>query len=149
MEPQKRTIHYDAIELYPLSFDFIGKLNYLKLIGTSLENEFQTFHTMDWNLKIKINSNFTLYKIQGNATEVILPHKYDVVFFDAFSPDKQPELWTKELFSKIFESMNPEGILTTYCAKGIVKRVLKEVGFTVQRINGPPGKRHMVRALKI
>ena len=81
--------------------------------------------------------------------EVSFTEQYDLVYYDAFGPRVQPELWTEELFLKIFNSMNEEGVLVTYCAKGEVKRILKRVGFTVKSLPGPPGKREMTQAIKI
>jgi tRNA U34 5-methylaminomethyl-2-thiouridine-forming methyltransferase MnmC len=145
---QNRKIYYVAIELYPLEIEVIQKLNYSKLINQKFENDFLAFHNCNWGEDIKLNNNFTLYKILGNAINVDFPENFDLVYFDAFSPDKQPELWTIELFLKLYKSLNKNGILTTYCAKGEVKRNLKEAGFTIERIPGPPGKRHMIRAIK-
>ncbi len=145
---QNRSVYYVAIELYPLEIDVIQNLNYCKLINLKLENEFLEFHKRNWGDTIKLNENFILHKILGDAINIDFPENFDLVYFDAFSPDKQPELWTKELFLKLFKSLNNNGILTTYCAKGEVKRNLKEAGFTIERIPGSPGKRHMIRAIK-
>ena len=97
-----------------------------------------------------MDANFVLHKIQADVTKYIFANKkgYDLVFFDAFSPEKQPEMWSKEVFSCIFAACNPEAILTTYCAKGSVRRLLQQVGFSVERLPGPIGKREILRARK-
>jgi tRNA U34 5-methylaminomethyl-2-thiouridine-forming methyltransferase MnmC len=95
-----------------------------------------------------ITQNFVLKKIHADALKYEIQTQFDLIFFDAFSPESQPEMWTRQMFEKIFLSMNKNGILTTYCAKGTVKRILKDIGFTVEILPGPPGKRHMIRAIK-
>ena len=93
---------------------------------------------------------FTLYKIEGDFTRYALNGTYDVVYFDAFAPEKQPEMWEQALFDKLFDLLNPAGILTTYCSKGVVRRMLQASGFKVERLPGPPnGKREILRATKV
>jgi tRNA U34 5-methylaminomethyl-2-thiouridine-forming methyltransferase MnmC len=105
--------------------------------------------TSDWDKLIEIDSRFTLTKHNKDILEETLPDNYfDIVYFDAFSPESQPELWSISLFEKIHESMTNEAILVTYCAKGEVKRILKKIGFTLESLPGPPGKREMTRATK-
>jgi tRNA U34 5-methylaminomethyl-2-thiouridine-forming methyltransferase MnmC len=90
-----------------------------------------------------------LQKLLGKAQEMMLPENYfDVVYFDAFAPDVQPEMWTKDMFFSIYRSMKAAAVLTTYSTKGDVKRALKEVGFTIEKLAGPKGKREILRALK-
>ena len=94
-----------------------------------------------------LEPNFLLHKIKGDFNEVPFPEQIDLVFFDAFAPDKQPEVWSQALFDRIFQVMAPGGVLVTYCAKGVVRRMLQQAGFRVERIPGPPGKREMLRAI--
>jgi len=150
IEGQKnnRIIFYEAIELYPLVPELTRNLNYAELIAPSFASLFFEMHNCKWNEQIAITKSFNLKKIPGDALEMELTNIYDVVFFDAFSPDKQPEMWDGRLFEKVYKAMNTGGVLTTYCAKGIVKRALKEKGFKVEVLPGPPGKRHVIRAVK-
>jgi tRNA U34 5-methylaminomethyl-2-thiouridine-forming methyltransferase MnmC len=90
-----------------------------------------------------------LHKIEGDSNRCELPKGIDLVYFDAFAPDKQPEMWSQEIFNRLYASMREGGVLTTYCAKGVVRRMMKEAGYSVERIPGPPGKREMLRAIKL
>jgi tRNA U34 5-methylaminomethyl-2-thiouridine-forming methyltransferase MnmC len=97
---------------------------------------------------VKLSEQFILNKIHQTLQEVVLEKRYNLIYFDAFGPSVQPEMWREEVFTKLYEATEPNGILVTYCAKGEVKRTLKKVGFTVESLQGPPGKREMVRAKK-
>lgn len=102
-----------------------------------------------WDNFIQVDDQFSLKKHFKDILNEPLPSNYfDIVFFDAFSPESQPELWSINIFEKIFEAMGKGGILVTYCAKGEVKRTLKKIGFTLESLPGPPGKREMTRATK-
>lgn len=142
-------VQYYSFELYPLNTEVIEALNYGEMICAERKDAFSALHTAAWNQPVKITEHFTLYKIEGDSNREKLPEGIDLVYFDAFAPDKQPEMWNQEIFNKLFASMNPGGILTTYCAKGVVRRMMKEAGYTVERIPGPPGKREMLRATKL
>ncbi len=141
-------ISYDAYELYPLPFSLVNLLTY-KDIYPEKQEKFELIHSVPWETTAKIDHNFYLSKKCSDITVCTFNGIYDMVYFDAFSPDSQPEMWTGKVFEKIFQDMNHEGILTTYCVKGIVKRALKEVGFKIEVLPGPPGKRHMLRAWKM
>jgi tRNA U34 5-methylaminomethyl-2-thiouridine-forming methyltransferase MnmC len=143
-----RSVYYETIELFPLEQEFINTINYTGFFEDSFKNYFSQLHECNWNEKITIVKNFDLKKILGDILKYKFSQLFDLVFFDAFSPESQPEMWTKQIFEKIYLSMGQGGILTTYCAKGTVKRTLKEIGFTIELLPGPPGKRHMVRAVK-
>ena len=142
-------INYTTFELYPLSPDITEKLNYPALIAPSSESIFALLHQCEWNQKIAISPLFTLYKRHADLTRTSLEGIYDVVYFDAFAPDKQPEMWNQEIFNRLYARMTGGGVLTTYCAKGAVRRMMKEAGYSVERIPGPPGKREMLRAIKL
>ncbi len=144
----ENTIFYTAIEKYPIPAEIYSKLNYPELINTNSRNVFQQIHEAEWNKKTIINYDFSILKIEADITTVFLDSKYDIVYYDAFAPDKQHELWNSKIFKKIYEQMNKDGILITYSAKGIVKAALREAGFIVKRLKGPFGKRHIVRAVK-
>ncbi|MDR0866332.1 MAG: tRNA (5-methylaminomethyl-2-thiouridine)(34)-methyltransferase MnmD, partial [Candidatus Symbiothrix sp.] len=135
-------VHYTGLEKFPLSPDIITQLHYTE----TDEALFQAIHQAEWDRPVQINPFFSLQKIQTDFADFAFSGSYDVVYYDAFAPDKQPEVWSQELFDKAFSSMKPGGILTTYCAKGTIRRMLQQAGFTVERIPGPPGKRELLRA---
>ncbi len=142
-------ITYYSMELYPLDTALVQNLNYGKVLCAGEEDLFMALHEAPWNQSASITPNFTLHKMKGDCNQAELPEEIDLVYFDAFAPDKQPEMWNQELFNKLYFRMNAGGILTTYCAKGAVRRTMKESGFSVERIPGPPGKREMLRATKL
>lgn len=146
---QHLRITYHSFEKYPLSAEEAGQLNYKD--HTTFENPalFNTLHQCKWDEPVEITPLFTLHKHLGDFHEVDFNETFDIVFFDAFNPDVQPHLWTEEIFRKFYKALKPEGILVTYCVKGIVKQALRAVGFTLKRLPGPPGKREMLRATKI
>ena len=143
----KIKISYISIEKYPVELKYIQRLNYDELVP-KVGNKFIDLHKSEWEKEVKISEYFTLIKIENDFLETELPQNIDVVFYDAFSPDTQPELWTKELFSNIFNHMNSNSILTTYSSKGIVKQALRNSGFKVKRLEGPIGKHHILNAIK-
>jgi len=146
-------INYTCLEAFPLSIDTISQLNYLKN-ETEVLKLFNKIHQCNWNEWVEINEHFSIYKMENKleyiTTNLLLKisHPFDIIYFDAFAPDKQPELWTSTIFKSIFASMNIGSILVTYSAKGDVKRALREAGFIVKRLAGPIGKRHMLSAEK-
>lgn len=141
-----RQAHYISLELYPVECEMIEKLNYGAIVDNDL---LMSLHRAPWESIEHISPNFALEKRKCDFTKCELPKGIDVVYFDAFAPEKQPEMWSEELFTRIFEAMAPNGILTTYCAKGEIRRRLQRVGFIVERLPGPPGgKREILRATK-
>ena len=110
---------------------------------------FSLLHTSEWNALTTITPTFELFKISDDIQKLTLDDKVDLVYYDAFGPRVQADLWTERIFSIISAVMKPESILVTYCAKGEVKRILKRLGFVVETLAGPPGKREMIRAKKI
>lgn len=142
---EKRPVHYTGIELYPLAWEEVNALGY------SDNPSFERLHTASWEEDVEISPYFTLRKIKGDANTVInSSFSPSVVYFDAFAPEKQPEMWNEQLFRSLYVTMNTGGILTTYCAKGVIRRLLQAVGFRVERLPGPPGgKREILRATKV
>ena len=138
-------IHYTTIELYPLDKIQISPLNFSDKIGVN-NSVFESLHSCEWDQDACIDPLFTLHKIKGDLIKTRFNQKFDLIYFDAFAPDKQPEMWTPEIFLHLFEQTNPNGILTTYCAKGAVRRMLQAAGYVTERLPGPPGKREMLRA---
>ena len=143
------TIKYTALEAYPISPELADKLNYVELLnGQNDRSIYNRIHSAEWNETIAFSDQFTIRKIKNTLQAVIFEDSYDLIYFDAFGPRVQPEMWTEDIFTKLYAVTKPNGCLVTYCAKGEVKRTLKKVGFTVETLQGPPGKREMVRATK-
>lgn len=146
-----KTIHYTTIEPYPLTLEEVQLLNYADFTEqSSAEFVFQQIHKAPWEDTEKISNHFSICKHRQSALEVPYPFEnFDLVYFDAFAPDVQPELWQEELFEKIHQSMKAESIFVTYSTKGIVKQALKNTGFQLEKLPGPKGKREILRAMKI
>lgn len=141
-------VHYDALEKYPVSMELVKQLNYPSLLKDTepdAENLFSAIHQAGWESATEIHSLFHLKKMQGDLCRFIPVASYDLIFFDAFAPDKQPEMWTGEIMQRLVSSMKPGAIFTTYCVKGSVKRILKDCGLVVEKLPGPPGKREILR----
>lgn len=148
-EKTKRAVHYTAIELFPLLDEEINKLNYCEQLGKpELESAFKQLHTCEWEKKVAITDYFTINKKRINLIDYADDQQVNLIYFDAFAPTAQPELWTKDIYKKLFAMLSPKGILVTYCSKGEVRRNMQAAGFTIEKIPGPPGKREMVRAIK-
>lgn len=145
---EQSSVSYYTIEKYPIDAELLLQLNYAGMLGVREYDWFGRLHSCAWDCDVKLTENFTFHKKLGDFAEVVFPEHVDLVFFDAFAPDKQPEVWTQELFDRIYRVMTPGGVLVTYCAKGVVRRMLQSAGFEVQRIPGPPGKREMLRAIR-
>lgn len=147
-QKDKKHVHYTTIELFPVESNITDQLNYPEQVDINSTDLFRQLHTAEWQKPAAVTPYFTLEKINADFTTLDLTESYDLIYFDAFSPEKQAEMWTQECFEKIFAHANPEAILVTYCAKGYVRRALQAAGFTVERLQGPPGKREMLRAIK-
>ncbi|MGC9375464.1 MAG: tRNA (5-methylaminomethyl-2-thiouridine)(34)-methyltransferase MnmD [Bacteroidales bacterium] len=143
------TVDYSAIELYPVTQEVIQQMNYTQLLSEESKKTFDQFHKVSWNKKIEISNHFHLTKIKADFNDYLFTEKYNLFFFDAFAPEKQPALWSYQNFAKIFKAMDNQGVLTTYSSKGLVKQNLRNAGFQLERLPGPEGKRHMLRAIKI
>ena len=145
----QRHVHYTGIERYPLNEEIIRKLNYPSIIGKECEEDYFAIHQAPWEEDVCLSPWFTLHKMEGDFTHCSFEQKYDIIYFDAFAPEKQPEMWEQSLFDNLYQVLNEGGILTTYCAKGVVRRMLQTAGFKVERLPGPPGgKREILRAIK-
>lgn len=143
-----RKIQYTGIEAFPVAEDLLAQLNYPIELGGDAEAIFKKLHAMPWNEKEELIPAFVLEKIHGRLEEFDPESSYDLVYFDAFAPSAQLELWSLDIFQKMFGLMNPGAVLVTYCAKGDVRRAMIAAGFRVEKIPGPPGKREMLRAWK-
>ena len=145
----QRHVYYTGIERYPLNEEIIRKLNYPSIIGKECEEDYFAIHQAPWEEDVCLSPWFTLHKMEGDFTHYSFEQKYDIIYFDAFAPEKQPEMWEQSLFDNLYQVLNEGGILTTYCAKGVVRRMLQTAGFNVERLPGPPGgKREILRATK-
>jgi tRNA U34 5-methylaminomethyl-2-thiouridine-forming methyltransferase MnmC len=140
-------IFYTSLEAFPVEENVWRSLNYTESEKSKIL--FEKLHCAAWNEWVSISSAFELRKLQTTLQNVRLePNHFDLVYFDAFAPNKQPELWEIEVLRKVTGAMKPQGIFVTYCAKGQLKRDLKSLGLMVESLPGPPGKREMVRATK-
>lgn len=147
-QEQQLSISYDSIEKYPLSPQEIAELNYVSEIDQKLQSAFTKMHQSEYNVPVSISDNFDLTKIEADIKNYQFQKNYDLIYFDAFAPNKQPSMWNSDVFQNIFDHCNTGAIFTTYCAQGQVRRDLQSVGFNIERIPGPPGKREMLRATK-
>lgn len=143
-------IKYDGIEAFPISEEQASQLNYPSLIkGENIKEYFHLLHEKSWNERHKANNFFSFKKIHQSLKEYpIANDRYDIIFFDAFAPNKQSEMWELDILSKIYQSMKTDGIFVTYCAQGQLKRNLKSLNMVVETLSGPPGKKEMVRSVK-
>jgi tRNA U34 5-methylaminomethyl-2-thiouridine-forming methyltransferase MnmC len=146
-ERQNLKIHYLTIEKYPLSIEQAETLNYAKKLGVE-PSLFKTLHNSNWGETLQLSEGFSFEKQEKDCQTMALKDFADIIYFDAFAPQIQPELWEAPILQRLFAALKSGGVLTTYCAKGAVKRALKEVGFQLESLGGPPGKREMTRALK-
>lgn len=145
----KINMNYFAIEKFPLKMEEAKELNYSSFITEVSHEEIMKFHSQSWDISLEVIPGFFLHKSSQDIANLKLEKNYfDIVFFDAFSPDKQPELWTEQVFKTIFTSMKNGSVLTTYSVKGDVRRAMKSAGFLVEKILGPVGKREISRAIK-
>ena len=146
-ESKNIKINYHSVELYPIPDQLTAQINYPQLIGS--HDKFKKLHQVAWDKSVELSPHFTLHKIHSSVLELNQPlSAINVIFFDAFSPEKQPEMWTTEIFAKMFAILAPGGILVTYCSKSYVRRNMQEAGFLITKLPGPHGKRDMVRATK-
>lgn len=145
----KMKVEYHGVEAFPVSDKELIELDYGGLIGEESRFIYDKLHTANWDQSVEIVNGFQLKKIHNEIQKMDFPSAfYDIVFYDAFGPQVQEDVWSVEIFEKIYSSMKAGGFLVTYCAKGQVKRNLKAVGFTIEELPGPPGKREMTRAWK-
>ena len=151
LEAQKLNlaVDYVGVEAYPIEEKEIGQLNYVKALkADEFRNIFDEMHHQEWDFKNKISAKFCLTKRKQFFKEIDDRHTFDLIYFDAFGARVQPELWTEVLFKKMHSALKSDGVLVTYSAKGSVRRAMQSVGFAVERLPGPPGKREMLRATK-
>jgi tRNA U34 5-methylaminomethyl-2-thiouridine-forming methyltransferase MnmC len=140
-------INYTSIEAFPLDEEIWRKLNYAA--SPEGQNDFEKLHCATWNEWTMVNLNFKILKLHTTLQQLnVAAGSYDLIYFDAFAPNKQPEMWELTVLQKIVSLMNTHSVFVTYCAKGQLKRDLKSLGLVVETLEGPPGKKEMVRAIK-
>lgn len=146
---QSMTVYYYAAELYPLSFEEAARLNYVhQLQDEAVTATFSLLHSANWNEDVVVSPFFSLHKADCSLLQMNVSKLFHLIYFDAFAPDAQPELWTETVFKNLYNILCTGGVLVTYCSKGTVRRTLQAVGFSVEKLKGPPGKREMLRAIK-
>ncbi|KAA3649628.1 MAG: SAM-dependent methyltransferase [Bacteroidetes bacterium] len=150
LQKSELKVNYTALEAYPLSWEETSQLNYTELIQEeNAKTYFQLIHQSEWNKSVEINECLKLLKVNKKLEEMEFNSAFDLIYFDAFAPEKQAEMWTAEIFAKLYDSMTTGGILVTYCVKGVVRRTLQAVGFQLEKLPGPiGGKREILRAMK-
>lgn len=144
---EKIDIEYHGLELFPVAEDVWRAYKLPDELKTE-RNLFESIHSSGWNSSNELLERFLLSKHHVSLLEFEPNSMFDLVYYDAFEPETQPELWTDEVFSKLFSWMNDGGVLTTYCCKGYVRRNMIAAGFEVEKVPGPPGKREMICAVK-
>jgi tRNA U34 5-methylaminomethyl-2-thiouridine-forming methyltransferase MnmC len=143
----KSTVTYESWEMYPLDGTVVEKLNYGTLLNSP--TYFAQIHLAKWNEWTALSNAFRLLKHKGDilTEKISAQSQFDLVYYDAFAPAKQPDMWSLEVLRKVTDSLSDGGVFVTYCAKGQVKRDLKSLGLTVETLTGPPGKKEMIRAV--
>jgi tRNA U34 5-methylaminomethyl-2-thiouridine-forming methyltransferase MnmC len=146
---QGYNVELTTVEAYPLSFSIAEQLNYSQQLEVpQLDSIFKKLHTLSWEEKHLISEIFSFQKHLLDFKNITHVNFFDIIYYDAFSPESQPELWESEMLQRMFKALKNGGVLTTYCAKGSFKRALKSVGFQIESIPGPHGKREITRATK-
>jgi len=149
-EKLKRKTTFVSIEKYPLDTETIKALDYGRHISKEAQLLYQKIHEATWEQESKISEYFQLTKIKADliTCDPNFNEYFDIIYFDAFGPDKQPTMWNAEIFKKIYDITAENGVFVTYSAKGSVRRQLQDCGFVMERLPGPPGKRQMLRGTK-
>lgn len=149
-EKEKRKTIFISLEKYPIEPREVQQLNYGNMISKQAEKLFSALHKCEWNIKTNISPYFCLQKLNTDLTQFSFSNipPVDVIYFDAFGPDKQPEMWNEDIFRKLFAVSNSNANLVTYSAKGTIRRRMEGSGYSTERLPGPPGKRQMLRATR-
>lgn len=143
-------INYVGVEAYPVALEEVAQMNYVSELNVANETEtFQKMHTSNWEIKHHLSKAFSLTKRKQFFQDIADESAFDLIYFDAFGYSVQPELWSLELFKKMFSAIKPKGVLVTYACRTSIKNAMKDAGFSVEKLPGAPGKREMLRAFKI
>ncbi len=144
-----QTIAYTGVEGYPVTSEELIKMNYVTELNSSNNQAiFEYLHQAEWEKPIEITKHFNLTKCNQFFETIDFKDQFNLIYFDAFGYRVQPELWSTEIFQKMYDSLKSEGVLVTYAARSCIKKSMIEVGFTVEKLPGAPGKREMFRARK-
>lgn len=144
-----QNIDYVGVEAFPVALEMAMQMNYVnQLEDESLQVPFQKMHEVEWEVKSQISPSFALTKEKKMFQDISHKNQFDLIYFDAFGFRVQPELWSVEIFQKMYDAMKIGGILVTYACRTSIKNAMKEVGFVVEKLPGAPGKREMLRAIK-
>lgn len=145
-----KTINYTGVEAFPVAQDEVVQLNYPILLNDHhLEHDFAVMHEVSWNKTHHINANFSLCKRQQQFEDINDQAQFDVIYFDAFGYRVQPELWSDAIFDAMFKALKPNGILVTYACRSVIKKSMDLAGFKTEKLPGPPGKREMLRGVRL
>lgn len=150
-----KSVQYIGVEAFPVEASILGKLNYTECLQyRDSKNIFETLHAASWQKPFQLQSDFEIVKLNKALQQLTIQdfqlfQQCNLIYFDAFAPSAQPEMWTQEIFEQLYSYLEPKGILVTYCAKGEVKRNMKAAGFQVETLPGPKGKREMTRCIKL
>jgi tRNA U34 5-methylaminomethyl-2-thiouridine-forming methyltransferase MnmC len=148
-QKNKQQVNYVGVEGFPISIEEVLQLNYVKqLKANQFELAFNLIHTSNWEENVTISNTFRLNKRKQLFNEINDQNQFDIIYFDAFGYRVQPELWSVEIFTKMFNALKEGGILVTYACRRSIKNAMKEAGFTIEKLAGPPGKREMLRGWK-
>lgn len=143
-------INYTGVEAYPVIPSEIEMLNYPEAAdASSAEDLFKKLHSVPWEVSTAITQKFSLLKNELTFQELDITNQFDLIYFDAFGARVQPELWGEDIFNSMYKALKINGVLVTYAAKGSVRRAMISAGFQVEKLPGPPGKREMLRAVKL
>ncbi len=141
-----KKVYFESLEKYPLPENIIREINDFSKVKQ--KEIFKQIHNTPWQKNVMLSKRFVLHKNQIDISDYEPERIFDLIYFDAFAPDKQPEMWIQSVFDNMYKSLDNNGILVTYSAKGSVRRTMQNAGFKVERLPGPPGKREMLRAVK-
>ena len=142
-------VSYEGVEAYPVALEEVKQMNYVaELEAMDFKHVFHSMHAIEWGKSNPISDHFSLHKRKQFFKDIEDVNQFDIIYFDAFGARNQPELWTEVIFQKMINALKSQGVLVTYSAKGSVRRAMQAVGFSVERLPGPPGKREMLRATK-
>ena len=146
---KNQTINYVGVEAYPVSATEVVAMNYVAALDAEMyRSVFEMMHATSWEHKSSLAPHFEITKRNQFFEQINDVNTFDLIYFDAFGYRVQPDLWSTAIFEKMYKALKNEGVLVTYAARGVVKRSMIEVGFTVEKLAGPPGKREMFRAFK-
>lgn len=149
-ESQKNNqqIYYTGVEAYPVVPEEAALMNYAAVLSPQHQDVFDKMHGSVWGQDVKLAPNFVLNKQQLHFEDITFAGEFDLIYFDAFGYPSQPELWSEEIFAKMYTALRPNGVLVTYACRTVIKKAMQAAGFITQKLPGPPGKREMLRAHK-